>query len=267
MRYLIFGDVHANLAALDTVLAAGRARGVEGYLFVGDVVGYGPEPLECIERLLPLQEQGSFAWVVGNHELAIRGDVEVEGYSTEALQTLQWTKDQIERTAWAKEFLESGYLTTCVNDSIWLAHDSLAGPGTASYHRWPQKAKSEIACLRYNKGRICFYGHTHRMRAELCNELGIIMVPTPTHTTDGLDESPIHLKETELGWIGTGSVGFPTNPERRAEFLILDDADPSQWKVEKYEVTYPRETTRRRLSEVYGAVCDKEVVRQISLWL
>ena len=92
MRYLVFGDVHANLAALDTVLAAGRARGVEGYLFVGDLVGYGPEPLECIERLLPLQEQGSFAWVVGNHELAVRGEVDLEGYSTESMQTLEWTK-------------------------------------------------------------------------------------------------------------------------------------------------------------------------------
>jgi predicted phosphodiesterase len=267
VRYLIFGDVHANLAALDTVLAAGRARGVETYLFVGDLIGYGPEPLECIERLLPLQEQSCFAWVVGNHELAVRGDVDLEGYSTEALQTLQWTKAQIDRKAWAKEFLESGYLTTCVNDSIWLAHDSLSAPGTGSYHRWPQKAKSEIACLRFNKGRACFYGHTHNMRAELCNKSGILMVPMPTHTGDGLDRKPILLKEGELGWLGSGSVGFPTNPDRRAEFLILDDSDASQWKVEKYETPYPRETTRARMREVYGDVCDKEVVDQICRWL
>lgn len=267
MRYLVFGDVHANLAALDTVLVAGRVRGVETYLFVGDLIGYGPEPLECIERLLPLQEQGSFAWVVGNHELAVRGDVDLEGYSTEALQTLQWTKAQIEGKAWAKEFLESGYLTTCVNDSIWLAHDSLAAPSTGAYHRWPQKAKSEIACLRFNNGRVCFYGHTHKMRAELHNESGIVMVPTPSHAGDGLDQHPLRLKEGELGWIGTGSVGFPTNPDRRAEFLILDDGDASQWKVEKYEVPYPRETTRARMREVFGNVCGPEVIESICRWL
>jgi hypothetical protein len=93
------------------------------------------------------------------------------------------------------------------------------------------------------------------------------MAPTPTHTGDGLDQSPLRLKEGELGWIGTGSVGFPTNPERRAEFLILDDSNASEWKVEKYEVPYPRETARARLREVYGDVCGREVVEQISLAL
>jgi len=267
MRYLVFGDVHANLTALDAVLAAGRARGVETYLFVGDLIGYGPEPLECIERLLPLQEQGSFAWVVGNHELAARGDVELEGYSAEAVQTLQWTRAQIEKHAWAKEFLDSGYLTTCVNDLIWLAHDSLASPGSATYHRWPQKAKSEIACLRFNKGRVCFYGHTHKMRAELCNELGIVMVPTPTHHAEGNDKNPIVVKAAELGWIGTGSVGLPMNPERCADFLILDAADPTQWRVEKYDVEYKRDVAKARMHEVYTGVCDKEVIESICRWL
>ena len=267
MRYLVFGDVHGNLAALEAVLTAGRARGVETYLFLGDLIGYGPEPLECIERLRLLQEQGSFAWVVGNHELAVRDDVEMEGYSAEAVQTLKWTKTQIESKTSAKEFLESGYLTSCVNDLIWLAHDSLAAPGSATYHRWPQKAKSEIACLRFNKGRVCFYGHTHKMRAELCDELGIVMVPTPPHIGDGVDEAPIRLKKGELGWIGTGSVGFPMNSERRADYLILDDSDAAEWRVEKYEVAYPRETTRARMRTVYASVCDKEVVASICRWL
>ena len=267
MRYLVFGDVHGNLAALDTVLAAGRQRGVETYLFVGDLVGYGPEPLECIERLLPLQEQGSFAWVVGNHELAVRGEVDLDGYSVEAMETLAWTKEQIERNAWAKEFLESGYLTTCVNDLIWLAHDSLAAPGTGSYHRWPQKAKSELACLRFNQGRVCFYGHTHTMRAELFVDPVIVLAPTPPHSGEGLDPNPLRVKEGQMGWFGTGSVGFPTNRERRAEFLILDDSDAAQWSVEKYEVKYPRETARARVREVFGGVCGKEVVEQICRWL
>ena len=267
MRYLVFGDVHGNLAALETVLAAGRERAVECYLFVGDLVGYGPEPLECIERLLPLQETGCFAWVVGNHELAARGDLDLEGYNAEATETLKWTKGLIERHAWAKEFLESGFLTTCVNDLIWLAHDSFAAPGTCGYHRWPQKAKSELACLRFNKGRVCFYGHTHTMRAELFVDPEVILAPMPTHTGEGRDRSPIRLKDGQMGWIGTGSVGFPTNPDRRPEFLILDDSDAAQWNVEKYEVEYPRETARARVREILGKVCAKEVVEHICRWL
>ena len=128
MRYLVFGDVHGNLLALDAVLKAGRDRGAETYLFVGDVVGYGPNPVECIERLLPLQECGSLAWVAGNHELAFRGDVEMEGYSAEAVQTLMWGRKLVEDKPWAKDFIDSAYLTTCANDLIWLTHDSLANP-------------------------------------------------------------------------------------------------------------------------------------------
>src|SRR5260221_14774469 len=115
MRYLVFGDVHGNLVALDTVLEAGRARGAEGYLFVGDLVGYGPNPLECIERLLPLAECGSLAWGVGNHEMVGRGEVEPAGYNDEALQTLEWTKKLVEANPSAKNFLASGHLNSVAN--------------------------------------------------------------------------------------------------------------------------------------------------------
>ncbi len=102
MRYLVFGDVHANLLALDAVLAAGGARGAEAFLFVGDLVGYGPDPLECMERLKPLADNGNLAWVAGNHELAIRGDVESTGYSPEAIQTLAWTWKQMGDKPWRR---------------------------------------------------------------------------------------------------------------------------------------------------------------------
>jgi len=267
MRYLVFGDVHANLTALDRVLAAGRERGAEGYLFVGDLIGYGPEPLECIERLLPLQEQGDLAWVVGNHELLVRGEVDPTGYSPEALETLEWTKGLLEHNPQANQFVESGMLAVCANNLIWLTHDSLVAPGSSEYHRSARNAKSELACLRFNKGRVCFYGHTHTMRAELWSESGIMLAPMPTQTGEGMDPHPLRLKDDELAWIGTGSVGLPTNRERRAEFLILDDTDAAQWKVEKYEVEYPRETARIRVREVLGRVCSQDVVEKICRWL
>lgn len=268
MRYLVFGDIHANVLALDAVLEAGRARGVETYLFVGDLVGYGPNPLECIERLRPLVENGSLAWVAGNHELALRGDVGMEGYSAEAMQTLAWTKKLMEDKPWAKDFIESAYLTTCVNDLIWLAHDSLAVPSSGGYHRWPQNAKSELACLRYNKGRVCFYGHTHTLRAEVHEEeQGIVLTPMEAHEGEGNDEHPIRLRPGDLGWIGTGSAGFPINPKRRPEFLILDETDGHEWRVEKYMVEYPREEAKERIRTVLGPVCEKGVADRIARWL
>ena len=268
MRFIVFGDVHANVLALDTVLEAGRERGGEAYLFVGDLVGYGPDPIECIERLLPFAEQGSLAWVAGNHELALRGDVPMEGYSPEAVQTLEWTKKQMEDKPWAMEFIESAYLTICANDLIWLTHDSLSAPSSGGYHRWPQLAKSELACLRHNAGRVCFYGHTHTMRAEVHEpERGIVLVPMTPHEGEGADPQPVRLKQEDLGWIGTGSVGFPTNTKRQPEFLILDDTDGNEWRVEKYEVAYDREAARERVRAVLGPVCDPGVAERIARWM
>ena len=268
MRYLVFGDVHGNVLALDAVLAAGQARGAETYLFVGDLVGYGPNPVECIERLMPLAECGSMAWVAGNHELAFRGEVPMEGYSAEAIQTLAWGQKQMEDKPWAKEFIESAYLTTCANDVIWLTHDSLATPSSGGYHRWPQHAKTELSCLQYNKGRVCFYGHTHVMRAEVSKlDQPVVLVPMEPHLGEGIDPQPIRLKVGELGWIGAGSVGFPTNPKRQPEYLILDTADDKEWHVEKYVTEYSRTQAQERIRTVLGPVCDKGVAERIARWL
>ena len=268
MRYLVFGDVHGNLLALDAILKAGQERGAETYLFVGDIVGYGPNPVECIERLMPLAECGSLAWVAGNHELAFRGDVEMEGYSVEAVQTLMWGRKLVADKPWAKEFIESAYLTTCVNDLVWLTHDSLANPSSGGYHRWPQHAKSELACLHYNKGRVCFYGHTHAMRAELSRvERPVLLVPMEAHEGAGIDPHPIRLSSEDFGWIGTGSVGFPTNTERQPEYLILDTTDDAEWRVEKYVADYARDQARERIITILGPVCDKGVAERIARWL
>ena len=268
MRYLVFGDVHANLLALDAVLAAGRARGAEAYLFVGDVVGYGPDPLECMERLIPLAENSHLAWVAGNHELALRGDVESTGYSPEAIQTLAWTWKLIEDKPWAKEFIDSPYLTTCVNDTIWLTHDSLVTPSSGGYHRSPRNAKGELACLRFNNGRVCFYGHTHTMRAEVSEEeKPIVLVPMTAYEGEGRDPHPVRLRKGDLGWIGTGSVGFPTNAQRRPEYLILDELEGNGWQIEKYTVDYPRNEAKERVRSILGPVCEKGIADRIARWL
>jgi len=267
MRYMIFGDVHGNLLALEAVLAAAQQRGATGYLFVGDLVGYGPQPLECLERLLALQQAGQLAWVVGNHELVIRDECGTDGYSEEARQTLAWTQQLIARTKWAKKFIAAGHLTLQVDDGIWLAHDSLAFPNNGRYHREPRQCRSEIACLRYLKGRVCFYGHTHVMRAELMRQDSIWMVPTNAGPPDVADPKPLTLAAGDLGWIGTGSTGLPTNPDRLAEFLILDDADAANWRVEKYAVAYSREVARERTERILSAVCTLPVAQRIARWL
>jgi predicted phosphodiesterase len=265
---MIFGDVHGNLVALDAVLAAAQRLGVDAYLFVGDVVGYGPEPLECIKRLLSFQQDGRLAWVVGNHELVVRGELDSQGYNEEARQTLAWTQQLLESTPWAQEFIASGKLTEQVNDLIWLAHDSLATPSNGHYHRYPQNAKSELACLRYQNGRVCFYGHTHKMRGEVLRDDGsVVLVPMDVVEPDSADPGPLRLRAKEFGWIGAGSAGFPVNEKRQPEFLILDDAVVDDWKIEKYAVTYPRQEARERALRVLGETCSAAVAERVMRWL
>ena len=199
MRYMVFGDVHGNLVALDAVLAAAERLGVEGYLFVGDLIGYGPQPLECIDRLLGLQRDGALAWVIGNHEMVVRGELDSEGYNEEARRTLEWTRGLVASTRWAKQFIDSGNLTVQVDNRIWLTHDSLATPSNLHYHRNPQNAKSELACLLYNKGRVCFYGHTHVMRGEFLRDGAVVLAPMEAVEPDKPDPKPLRLSAPEFG--------------------------------------------------------------------
>ena len=266
MRYLVFGDIHGNVLALDAVLAAAQAREVGAYLCVGDVVGYGPRPLECLERMLGLQRLGTLAWVAGNHELALRDEVDLTPYSAEALATLAWTRKRIESHRWAREFLATAEVSAQVNQSIWLTHDSLVDPSTGRYHREVHDAKRELICLWRREGRVAFYGHTHKMRAEVMRPGEVALVPMVAHEADGRDAEPVVLAIGERGWIGVGSVGFPTNPQRLAEFVILDDADPDGWRVEKYAVAYSRDHARQQVHTIIGAACGEKVAARIARW-
>ena len=77
MRYAIFSDVHANLTALDAVLADAEGRRPDAYLCLGDVVGYGPDPNECVARVRALGAET----VAGNHDRAAVGDVDLETFT------------------------------------------------------------------------------------------------------------------------------------------------------------------------------------------
>jgi predicted phosphodiesterase len=265
MRYLVFGDVHGNLVALEAVLAAAQARGVEAYLFTGDLIGYGPDPLGCVERLMALQATGAFAWVAGNHEMALRGEFDPGNYNEEAARTLKWTGRLLAENPAAVEFLNAGEQTVQVNDQIFLTHDSLADPGSGRYHRDTRKAKAELACLRYRQGRVCFYGHTHTIRAEFARADGEIVLPLmEPHTGQGYDPHPVRLGPDEIGWVGAGSVGFPGNEKRWPECLIVDDRE---WHIEKYAVEYDRQAARTRAREVLGLACGDAIAEHIARWM
>jgi hypothetical protein len=190
--------------------------------------------------------------------------VDWSSYSPEAVATLRWTRDLLAKLPWARRFVEEAELTTVVNEDIYLTHDSLVGPSSGLYHRSAHNAVHELYTLTGKGGRIGFYGHTHTQRAELFSNHNILLAPMDAHDGADCDPHPLQLGDGQAGWVGTGSVGFPKNPPRAAEYLIFDH---QQWCVEKYAVTYPRDRARQRTRDVLGPACGAAVADRIALWL
>jgi predicted phosphodiesterase len=268
MRYLVCGDIHGNLPALETVLVTARHHRFDACLFVGDLVGYGPDPLPCIAQLRDWHRIGRLAWVAGNHDLAARATTPLHGFIPEAAETLAWTRQQLRGCDGSREFLGAAPTAARVNDHIWLTHDSLAEPGSGTYQRDLRQAAHELATLQQLHGRVCFYGHTHVLRADVLENTGIVNRPHFTaHTGPDTDPAPLLLLPHQTALIGVGSVGIPKNRARLAEFLLLDTDDDRVWSVEKYAVDYPRYQTRARLHEQLIPGCTAAIVHQIARWL
>src|SRR4030042_343454 len=116
MRPLVISDIHANLIALEAVLADAGQFNTAWCL--GDLVGYGPNPNECIERIAQLP---NLQCVLGNHDAAAVDSIEVDAFNPEARKTVLWTREKLTPTN--KEYLRS--LPERVNlDYITLVHGS-----------------------------------------------------------------------------------------------------------------------------------------------
>jgi diadenosine tetraphosphatase ApaH/serine/threonine PP2A family protein phosphatase len=154
MRYAIFSDIHANLEALEAVLAKidelAQEEPIDQIWFLGDLVGYGPDPNECI---LKLRERTDVI-IAGNHDWAAVGKIDLEDFSAAARISAEWTADQLteEHRAFLTnlpERLENGECT--------LVHGSPYGP------LWEYLTTDVLAerSFQYFSSRYCLVGHTH----------------------------------------------------------------------------------------------------------
>jgi diadenosine tetraphosphatase ApaH/serine/threonine PP2A family protein phosphatase len=154
MRYAIFSDIHANMEALEAVLAKidelAQEQPIDQIWFLGDLVGYGPDPNECIVKL----REHTDVMIAGNHDWAAIGKIDLEDFSAAARISAEWTADQLteehrEFLANLPERLEIGECT--------LVHGSPYGP------LW-EYLTSEILAERsfqYFSTHYCLVGHTH----------------------------------------------------------------------------------------------------------
>jgi len=154
MRYAIFTDIHANLEALEAVLAKideiAREKPIDQIWFLGDLVGYGPDPNECITIL----RERTDVIIAGNHDWAAVGKIDLEDFSAAARISAEWTAEQL--TEEHRTFLANLPERLIIGDCT-LVHGSPYGP------LWEYLTSEYLAerSFQYFSTRYCFVGHTH----------------------------------------------------------------------------------------------------------
>ncbi len=154
MRYAVFTDVHANLEALESVLAEidtlSKEEPIDQLWFLGDLVGYGPNPNECITML----RKRTDVIIAGNHDWAAVGKIDLEDFSSAARVSAEWTAQQLteEHRAFLEQLPERLEIGDCT-----LVHGSPYGP------LWEYLTSEALAerSFQHFSSHLCFVGHTH----------------------------------------------------------------------------------------------------------
>jgi diadenosine tetraphosphatase ApaH/serine/threonine PP2A family protein phosphatase len=216
MRVAILSDIHANLPALDSVLAA--LGEVDAWWHLGDIVGYGPHPDEVVARLRELGAVG----VRGNHDAAAIGGPEVEWFNPDARRAIEWTERRISPAT--REWL-AALPERLEIDDMTLVHGSPRDP-TWEYVTTAPVARANLATLTTP---YALHGHTH--------------VPVAWREDDGRvealgpsDGSALPLDGRRL-LLNPGSVGQPRDGDPRASALVLDtSAREVTWRRVPYPI-------------------------------
>ncbi|MDQ3891003.1 MAG: metallophosphatase family protein [Actinomycetota bacterium] len=204
MRVAVISDIHGNLHALEAVLAAIDGEGVDEIWCLGDLVGYGPEPNACCTLVAEHAE----ICLVGNHDLAVLGHLDLAEFSHDAATSARWTQGVLSDAA-------RGYL-----DSLEPAGER---EGTALYHASPRdpvweyvlSADVAAASLAAAPHPIVLVGHSH-IALALAAAVGALEGGLAPGDTE------LALDEAERWLLNPGSVGQPRDGDPRAAYLVLD---------------------------------------------
>jgi diadenosine tetraphosphatase ApaH/serine/threonine PP2A family protein phosphatase len=223
MRLAILSDVHSNLPALEAVLEDVGRSGADELWCLGDVVGYGAQPDACAR----LVSEHCSLCLVGNHDLAVLGELDISAFSPAAAAAVEWTRANCEPET--MEFLR-GLEPSETSREVALYHASPRDP-VWEYVLWPEQAAE---CIAVQAARVSLVGHSH---------VALFFV-----TPDGVVEGSRRVEDSVRGaqasagttldlsqgrWlINPGGAGQPRDGDPRAAWLELD--------TESWTATYRR---------------------------
>ncbi|RUM90572.1 MAG: metallophosphoesterase [Thermovibrio sp.] len=223
MKVGIVSDIHGNIHALMSVETKLSELNVDEVWCLGDMVGYGAFPNECLNWV----RENCSRVLLGNHELALLGFVDLELLNTYAQTVIKWSLERIseENLEFLKNLNIQELLGCCQ-----LVHDTPVSPGSMDYILTKNEA---FKALLSQKREICFFGHTHIPKAyRLLSSL--------------IDE--ISTREVNITGgrylLNPGSVGQPRDRDPRASFGIYDT---EREKFSVFRVEYPVKTAAREI--------------------
>lgn len=201
MRIALFGDIHANLEALQAVLVDAEQQGCTDYVCLGDLVGYNADPGPCLERVRAM----NCPVVKGNHDEDASGSHSLDAMNPVAAAALEWTRQNLseEQRLWLRRLR----MVRQVEDFT-IVHSTLDQPANWNYVTNRFDAMSNFS---YQFTQVCFHGHTH--------------VPRVYVKTDKVQEVPaesVVIEEGSKYFINAGSVGQPRDGDWRACYAIYD---------------------------------------------
>ena len=223
MKYAVIADIHSNMEALEVVLADAKSQSCTHYCCIGDVVGYGANPRECLEVVRTM----GMPCVKGNHDEYCSMDESLEGFNPHAAEAVQWTRQQltVEDRQWLRDLR---YVRLVA--SFTMVHATLDVP-----QRWGYvfDKLAAAASFTYQNTGVCFFGHTHVPVAFIKDS-----------TIRGGTYSKFKVEAGRKYFVNVGSVGQPRDQNPKAAYVVYD---LEQQTIELRRLDYDIETAQKKI--------------------
>ncbi len=247
MKYALISDIHGNYEALQTVLGDIQKQGITRIICLGDIVGYGPNPRECLDEVIRRCE----VTILGNHDEATLFDP--DGFNPVALQAVYWTRDELEKSSGSSSQMNRrwdflGELPRMhVEGEVMFVHGSAREPTNEYVFPEDVYKRPKLESIFDRVTKYCFQGHTHIP--------GVF-----THDFDFISPDECDY-EFQLGdhkaLINVGSVGQPRDEDNRSSYVIFD---PDTKLVQFRRLNYPYDATARKIysiDELHNSLGDR----------
>ena len=237
MKRAIISDIHGNFEALTAVLGRIGDLNVDEIICLGDIIGYGPDPIKCLDTVI----ENCQLTILGNHDQAALFDP--EGFNPVAMKAIFWTREQLENDTFNMEQADRrwdflGELPRRHDEGDYLfVHGSPRDPTNEYVFPETVYERDILDLLMSRFERTCFQGHTHI--PGVFTEQGSFITP---------EERDLYFQlDGDKKMVNVGSVGQPRDGNPRSCFVVLDSVENS---IQYYRVEYDVDTTRDKIRSI-----------------